>query len=81
MRTRRPPMTPLRQRMGEDMQLRNFSAQTMRASLHGVAAFAQHFHTSPEHLGPAHVRTSQLFLVRIFPPFLSRLLRITLSNH
>jgi len=64
MRTRRPPMTPLRQRMVEDMQLRNFSAQTMRAYLHGVAAFAQHFHTSPEHLGPEHVRTYQLFLVQ-----------------
>ena len=57
-------MTPLRQRMVEDMQLRNFSAQTMRASLHGVAACAQHFHTSPEHLGPEHVRTYQLFLVQ-----------------
>jgi integrase/recombinase XerD len=64
MRTRRPPMTPLRQRMVEDMQLRNFSAHTMRAYLHGVAAFAQHFHTSPEHLGPEHVRTYQLFLVQ-----------------
>ena len=64
MRTRRPPMTPLRQRMVEDMQLRNFSAHMMRAYLHGVAAFAQHFHTSPEHLGPDHVRTYQLFLVQ-----------------
>ena len=64
MRTRRPPMTPLRQRMVEDMQLRNFSAQTIRAYLHCVAAFAQHFHTSPEHLGPEHVRTYQLFLVQ-----------------
>src|SRR5262244_4457736 len=64
MRTSRPPMTPLRQRMVEDMQLRNFSAHTMRAYLHCVAAFAQHFHTSPEHLGPEHVRTSQLYLVQ-----------------
>src|SRR5205823_14727424 len=64
MRTRRPPMTPLRQRMVEDMQLRNFSAQTIRAYLHCVAAFAQHFHTSPEHLGPEYVRTYQLFLVQ-----------------
>jgi len=58
------PLSPLRQRMLEDMQLRNFSAHTMRAYLHGVAAFAQHFHTSPEHLGPEHVRTYQLFLVQ-----------------
>src|SRR5215468_4796734 len=64
MRTRHLPMTPLRQRMVEDMQLRNFSAHTMRAYLRGVAAFAQHFHTSPEHLGPEHVRTYQLFLVQ-----------------
>src|SRR5215468_4210984 len=64
MKTRRPPMTPLRQRMVEDMQIRNFSAHTMRAYLPGVAAFAQHFHTSPEHLGPEHVRTYQLFLVQ-----------------
>src|SRR5215471_18755398 len=64
MRTRRPPMTPLRQRMLEDMQLRNFSAHTMRAYLHCVADFARHFRTSPEHLGPEHVRTYQLFLVQ-----------------
>jgi len=65
-------MTPLRQRMMEDRQLRNCSAQTMRASLHGVAAFAQHLHTSPAHLGPEHGRTYQLFLVqdqqRAWPP-------------
>src|SRR5690349_15551592 len=64
MRTHPLPMTPLRQRMLEDMQLRNFSAQTIRDYLHGVAAFAQHFHTSPDHLGPDHVRTYQLFLVQ-----------------
>jgi len=50
--------------MAEDMQLRNFSEHTMRAYLHCVAAFAQHFHTAPEHLGPEHVRIYQLFLVQ-----------------
>ena len=64
MKTRRLPMTPLRQRMVEDLQLRNYSAQTIRAYLHCVADFAQHFRTSPEHLGPEQVRTYQLFLVQ-----------------
>jgi len=43
--------------MLEDMQLRNYSAHTMRAYLHCVADVARHFRTSPEHLGPEHVRT------------------------
>ena len=64
MRTRRSRMTPLRQRMVEDMPLRHDSAHTMRASLHCVADFAKHFRTSPAHLGPEQVRTSQLFLVQ-----------------
>jgi integrase/recombinase XerD len=50
--------------MLEDMPLRNSSAHTIRASLHCVAAFARHFRTSPEHLGPEQVRTYQLFLVQ-----------------
>jgi hypothetical protein len=45
MRTIRSRMTPLRQRMLEDMQLRNFSEPTMRAYLHCVADFARHFRT------------------------------------
>jgi hypothetical protein len=50
-------MTPLRQRMLEDLQLRNYSEHTIRAYLHCVADFAKHFGTSPEYLGPEHVRT------------------------
>ena len=64
MRTLPLPMTPLRQRMVEDLQLRNSSAHTMRASLHCVADFAQHFRTSPEPLGPEPVRPSHLLLVQ-----------------
>jgi integrase/recombinase XerD len=60
----RPPMTALRQRMRDDLELRNYSAQTIRAYLHGVAAFARYFHLSPEHLGPEHVRAYQLYLVQ-----------------
>jgi integrase/recombinase XerD len=62
MTTRRQPMPPLRQRMWEDLQLRNYSEHTMRAYLHCVADFAKHFGTSPEHLGPEQVRIYQLFL-------------------
>ena len=64
MRTIRSRMTPLRQRMWEDLQLRNYSEHTMRAYLRCVADLAKHCGTSPEHLGPEQVRTSQLFLVQ-----------------
>lgn len=60
----RPPMTALRQRMRDDLELRNYSDHTIRAYLHCVAAFARYFHTSPEHLGPEHVRAYQLYLVQ-----------------
>ena len=64
MQTRRLPMTPLRQRMLEDMQLRNYSPLTMHCYLRCVAEFARHFGTSPAHLGPEQVRTYQLFLLQ-----------------
>src|SRR5437016_6242963 len=63
-RTIRPSRTPLRQRMLEDMQLRNYSSHTIACYLRCVADFARHFGTSPEHLGPEQVRTYQLFLVQ-----------------
>src|SRR5262245_43550699 len=64
MRPARPPMTALRQRMQDDLQLRNYSAGTVRMYLHCVAAFARHFHTPPDRLGPEHVREYQLYLVQ-----------------
>src|SRR3989475_3738892 len=57
------PMTPLRQRMLEDMQIRNYSPRTVDAYLRSVAQFAKHFHPSPDRLGAEHIRTYQQFLI------------------
>ena len=57
-------MTPLRQRMTEDMRLRNLGLSTQRAYLQYVAQFAGYFHRSPEMLGPAEIRAFQLHLSR-----------------
>jgi site-specific recombinase XerD len=57
-------MTPLRQRMTEDMQLRNLSLHTQRAYLQHIALFARHFRKSPELLGPTEIRAYQLYLIR-----------------
>jgi integrase/recombinase XerD len=56
------PMTPLRQRMIEDMQVRNLAPHTQRAYLQYVSQFARHFRKSPELLGPAEIRVFQLYL-------------------
>ena len=58
------PMPPLRRRMLEDMQIRNYSPHTIDGSLRYVAQFAKHFHTSPDRLGAEHIRTYQLHLLQ-----------------
>jgi site-specific recombinase XerD len=57
------PMTPLRKRMLEDMQIRNLSPHTIDGYLRYVAQFAKHFGVSPDRLGPEHVRTYLLHLI------------------
>ncbi len=57
-------MTPLRQRMLEDLQIRHYSPTTIRLYLHSVAEFAQHFRKPPDQLGPEHIRRYQLFLIK-----------------
>ncbi len=55
-------MTPLRQRMLEDMQIRNFSQNTQESYLQQVSLYARHFRRSPEGLGPRDIRDYQVYL-------------------
>jgi integrase/recombinase XerD len=55
-------MTPLRQRMIEDMQAHNLAAHTQSTYLQYVAQFARYFRKSPELLGPTEIRAFQLYL-------------------
>jgi integrase/recombinase XerD len=57
-------MTPLRQRMIEDMQLRNLAPETIRGYVYYVARFSKFFGCSPEKLTPEHARQYQLHLLQ-----------------
>ena len=55
-------MSPLRQRMIEDMQVRNFSPHTQANYVQQIYQFARHFHRSPDALGPEEIRSYQVDL-------------------
>lgn len=57
-------MTPLRQRMLEDMQIRNFATTTQRSYIHYVAQFAKHFNRCPQQLDLTAVRQYQIYLAQ-----------------
>lgn len=57
------PMTALRQRMTEDMQIRNLSANTQASYVLQVSQFARHFSRSPTELSAEDVRTYQVYLM------------------
>ena len=57
-------MTPLRQRMIQDMQLRNLSPLTIEAYVRAVAGFAMHFGRSPDQLDGNCARQYLLHLVQ-----------------
>ena len=44
-------MTPLRQRMIEDMKLRNYAPRTIKIYVERVVTFAKHFGKSPQRSG------------------------------
>jgi integrase/recombinase XerD len=53
----------LRQRMSDDMRLRNLSPKTVESYLLYVRLFAEHFDTAPDQLGPDHARAFLLHLL------------------
>jgi integrase/recombinase XerD len=57
-------VTRLRKMMLEELERRNYSAGTTRRYLRFVERFAQHFHKSPDKLGPDHLRSYQAYLLR-----------------
>jgi integrase/recombinase XerD len=58
-------MTPLRQRLLHDLQLRNYSTRTVQCYVAHVAAFARHFQRAPDLLGTEQVRAYMLHLLHV----------------
>ena len=56
-------MTPLRQRLLDDLRLRNYAPRTADAYVAAVVRLARHFGRSPDRLGAEEVRAFQLHLV------------------
>lgn len=56
-------MTPLRERMVGDLQIRNYSPTTVETYVRVVARFARFHGRSPAELGPEEIRTYQVHLV------------------
>jgi integrase/recombinase XerD len=57
-------MTPLRQRMLEELQRRNYSPETIRSYLVAVKQFASYFAKSPDQLGVDELRRFQLYMLK-----------------
>jgi integrase/recombinase XerD len=55
-------MTSLRQRMIEDMRVRNFSPLTQSTYVLQVSLFARYFQKPPDQLGPEQIRSYQVYL-------------------
>jgi integrase/recombinase XerD len=55
-------MTPLRQRMVEDMQLRGLSEKTQEAYVRAVRQLAEHYGKSPDRINEEELRQYFLYL-------------------
>ena len=55
-------MSPLRENLIREMQLRRFAASTQKAYLGAVVGLVRHYHVSPDRLTPQQVQDYLLFL-------------------
>lgn len=58
------PISPLRQRMIDDMTIRHLAPRTQATDLRAVSGFSRHFGRSPDRLSYEDVRAWQLHLVQ-----------------
>jgi site-specific recombinase XerD len=56
-------MTLLRERMAEDLRIRNYSPRTVECYVSMMARFAREFGKPPDQLGPAEIRAFQVRLI------------------
>ena len=56
-------MTLLKQRMLEDLRIRNYAPTTVDCYVRSVAEFAKHFNKPPDQMGPEEIRSWQLHLL------------------
>ena len=56
-------MTKLRQRMMEELRLRNSAEETIRSYIESVERFARYYHTSPDRMNAEQVRSYLLYLL------------------
>jgi integrase/recombinase XerD len=57
-------VTPLRQRMLEELQRRNYSSETIRGYIFAVREFAEYYNKSPEQMGAEELRHYQVHLLQ-----------------
>jgi integrase/recombinase XerD len=57
-------VTPLRQRVLNELQRRNYSPETTRGYIHAIKQFAEYFGKSPEQLGGDEIRQFELHLLK-----------------
>ena len=58
------PISPLRQRMIDDMTMRNLSPSTQETYIRSVAQFSAFHRRSPDRLGVEHLRS---FICTLYP--------------